>query len=221
MGFFILYIEARFELKIIATNISKSYDGLNFVFQNISFELSSGEALGILGKNGSGKTTLLKLLAGVLQPTRGKVSYFFDGKELDKNKFKDFLGFVSPYLVLFEEFLPLEFLKILCELKHIAFNEQFALTLLEEFSLINALDKEIKEFSSGMKQRLKFVSALIHKPLILLLDEPFSNLDSQGIECVTRLITDYKNDGKIVIIASNDKREIELTTKQIQLDKVQ
>lgn len=207
------------ELKIIASNLSKSYNGLDFVFKDISFQINSGEVFGILGPNGSGKSTLLKIVARILIPTEGNLSVFSNGIEIPFEKQRLIQSLVAPYLVLFEEFTPLEHISINANILGKKIDKDKATELINKFGLYNAKNKHIKEFSSGMKQRMKFVLAFLFEPNLLLLDEPFTNLDENGIQCVENFIRMFKLQGKIIVIATNDLREASHCTKTLVLGK--
>lgn len=205
---------------LFANNVSKTYNGIDYVFQNLTFEIFDGDVFGILGPNGSGKSTLLKLLAKLISPSEGKVYLKLNGTFLPESKQRTIQGFVAPYLTLFEEFKPLELLEISCDILGARFSKSLAMELIEYFDLSKALDKTVKEFSSGMKQRMKYVLALVPNPLILFLDEPFTNLDENGISRVVDYLKKFQADGNIIVIATNDKREAELCNKKIILNKL-
>lgn len=198
------------EIKIVAKSLSKSYNGVDYIFENLDFEIKNRDVFGILGRNGSGKTTLLKILAGLILPSRGSVEHILNGNKIAKGNKINHIGFVSPYLTLFEEFHPIEHLKMVSLLRGVRCSEDYCLELLEFFDLASAKGKLIREYSSGMKQRFKFIVGLIHNPSILFLDEPFTNLDENGIYKIVQIVNDFRNVGKIVVIATNDQRETNL-----------
>ncbi|ROL57916.1 ABC transporter ATP-binding protein [Bacteroidetes/Chlorobi group bacterium Naka2016] len=206
-------------IEILGKGISKSYNGIDYVFQNLSFEICNGDVFGVFGPNGSGKSTLLKIIARILLPTEGKITTVNDGNEIPFEKQRLLQGLVAPYLVLFEEFNPIEHIKISANILGKDFNAEKANELIDKFGLEDAVAKHIKEFSSGMKQRMKFILALYFEPEILLLDEPFTNLDEKGIQFVEECIKEFQSQGKIVVIATNDKREASLCNKYIRIGK--
>jgi len=207
-------------VSIIASDLGKSYNGYEFIFRNLNFEIYNGDVFGILGPNGSGKSTLLKILAKAVIPTEGTSKILVDGAEIEFERQRTIQGFVSPYLVLFEEFKPLEHFEIFAKILGIEFNITKALELLDFFNLSNAANKTIKEFSSGMKQRVKYILAFLLDPLILFLDEPFTNLDEIGISRVIEYLEHHKKAGRITVIATNDEREANLCNKSIFLKKL-
>jgi len=202
---------------LTANNITKKFERRKSLFENINFTLTNGKSIAITGKNGSGKSTLLKIIAGLLSPTSGDTQFELNEQLISSDRFNDYFGFVAPYLNLYEEFTAPEHIKLNTELKGIEFHKSRASDLLDKFSLSNSNDKYIAKFSSGMKQRLKFILALYNEPPILFLDEPFSNLDESGINIVTDVILEQKSKGGAVIIATNDEREKALCDEIISL----
>ncbi|MCX7736390.1 MAG: ABC transporter ATP-binding protein [Candidatus Kapabacteria bacterium] len=206
-------------LKLIANSLSKSFYLNKPIFSDISFKLQSTDIFGIAGENGSGKSTLLKILAGVSTPSAGTVNIFIDEKKIDNSNHFEILGFVSPYLSIYEEFTPIEHFYIASKIKGTKQNSSLEIELLKKFKLFNRKNDQIKTFSSGMKQRIKFILAFSSQPKIVFLDEPFTNLDNEGINIVRELIEQHKINNGITIIASNDDREKSLCNEIIELKK--
>jgi heme exporter protein A len=191
------------------------------IFQDISFSLSSPASLSITGKNGAGKSTLSKILAGLLSSTYGSITYSVHGKKIGNEEVKNHIGFVSPYLNLYDEFTALENLQFLSRIRAAAQqNGERIKELLAFVGLWNRRDDIVATFSSGMKQRLKYAFALLHNPAVLILDEPTSNLDAEGIEVVKQIIFEQKK-ANILIIATNNKEEADWCTQQIQVGIIQ
>ncbi len=179
-------------ISITANGISKDFNRRS-IFEDISFSLSSPESLSITGKNGSGKSTLLKILAGLLSLTNGSIAYSKDRKQIGIEDFKNHIGFVSPYLNLYDEFTAKENLQLLSRIRTTTRqNGKRIEELLTLVGLWNRRDDIIGTFSSGMKQRLKYAFALLHNPEVLILDEPISNLDAEGIELIKQIGTGTK-----------------------------
>jgi ABC-type multidrug transport system ATPase subunit len=206
------------DIQINSTKISKAFSSSKFIFENIDLNLVSGDCIAITGHNGSGKSTLLKILSGILKQTKGKVEYFESGKKINKDEFKVIYGFVAPYLNLYEEFHPVEHLKIFSKIKDIDFDTEYYKELLHRFNLFEARRKPIRDFSSGMKQRMKFIMSLQHRPSVLFLDEPTSNLDEEGIKTVNEIVQEFKKDNKLIIMATNESREKALCNKFYSLE---
>ncbi len=203
-------------MELIATNIAKEFNRRP-IFRDLSFSLEQVDSLGITGRNGAGKSTLIKILSGLLTPTNGTVEYIMDGKGVPPGDARDQIGLVSPYLQLYDEFTAMENLQ---HLSHIRSNNldigQESEALLQEFNLWNKRNDLVRTFSSGTKQRLKFVFALLHKPAVLLLDEPMTNLDTEGVKVVQQMIKKQQKSG-IVIVATNVKSEVAWCKKRIHL----
>lgn len=198
-----------------AIKINKTF-GRRLVFSDINFRLNKPGIFGIAGPNGSGKSTLVKIIAGLLSSTKGKITHKNSEKEIIPEKLHNHIGFVSPYLVLYEEFSAWENLNYLSKIRGITFDKDYAKDLLERFLLYNRRNDLVKTYSSGMKQRMKFIFALIHHPELLIFDEPTSNLDDEGKKLVYNIIND-KSKENLLIIASNDKSDLELCSEVLDL----
>jgi len=210
-------------LILIGKQLKKVFDR-RVVFKDISFEVKSGEVLSITGPNGSGKSTMSKIICGILTPTFGQVSLLpeatvqTDGKQqIARDEIHRYIGFVAPYLELYGEFTALENLRIEMRARKLSASaEKKALEILELVGLFNRRNDELKGFSSGMKQRLKYAAALIHNPQVLILDEPMSNLDDAGRAMVRSLVEKFRKD-RIVVIATNDSAEAALGNVKVEL----
>jgi len=160
-------------------SVTKNF-GRRIIFENLNFEFSKCGVYGISGPNGSGKSTLMKIISGINSPSIGKIIHSIDDEIIIPEKLHNFIGFVSPYLVLYEEFSAWENLEYFARIRDVSFNKEKIELLLNDFLLINRKDDLVKTYSSGMKQRMKFIFALMHSPELILLDEPTSNLDDEG-----------------------------------------
>lgn len=202
--------------KLVVRDLTKDFNRRS-IFRQLAFSLTVGDSLAITGKNGSGKSTLSKILAGVLSPSQGTVEYFLDGVRIQEEQMKDTVGFVSPYLNLYEEFSAVENLKILSQIRSNKKRfEERADELIRMVGLWPRRDDPVGIYSSGMKQRLKYAFALLHEPQILILDEPTSNLDEEGMELVKEVVRRQKKNG-ILIVATNDSLEAKWCKKKIAL----
>ncbi|MGY6559712.1 MAG: ABC transporter ATP-binding protein [Nitritalea sp.] len=194
--------------------LSKRYR-YEWIFRGVSLQILAGEKVVITGSNGSGKSTLLKVLSGILPQTDGHLYYRFSGKEIEVEEVYRYLSFVAPYMELPEELTVRELIHFHFQFKQLLpglqEEEVLSITYLETHG-----DKLVSELSSGMKQRLKLALALFSDVPLLLLDEPTSNLDMQGVDWYLELIARYAND-RIVIVCSNDPREYGFCTKNIAI----
>ncbi|NNG26575.1 MAG: ABC transporter ATP-binding protein [Ignavibacteriaceae bacterium] len=198
-------------------SLTKSF-GRRLIFKDINFICEENGIFGISGPNGSGKSTLVKIIAGLISPTKGKIMHKNSDKEIIPEKLHDHIGFVAPYLVLYEEFSAWENLKIFAQIRGIELDKKRVSNLLEEFLIYNRRNDLVKTYSSGMKQRLKFVFALMHLPEVLIFDEPTSNLDDEGKKVVYDIIR-IEGKERIVIIASNEKTDLEYCDEVLLLEK--
>lgn len=203
------------EIKLQAINLTRKFNR-RVIFEDINFELAQGSSTAITGRNGSGKSTLIKIIANLLSETSGKLKLTAGGKEVKKESVYRYLGFVSPYLNLYDEFSGFENLRIISDIRGMGHDNIDS--VLKRVGLYERRNDLLKIYSSGMKQRLKIAFAVLHNPEILLLDEPTSNLDTDGVSVVDDIASEYKK-GKILIIATNDAHERSLCAGEINLNK--
>ncbi len=206
------------EFKITLKNVRKNFGRL-LVFDSLNFELTLGSSLAIAGKNGSGKSTLVKIIAGLLSPSAGEVIYQIDGKKIDKLDWFKYIGFVAPYLQLYDEFTGYENLEILARIRGLKNYKSKIEEVLKRVNLYARRDDLVRGYSSGMKQRLKYACALLHEPIVLILDEPTSNLDAEGVEMVWAIAREQKKKG-ILIVATNEAEELQMCEEVINLDEL-
>jgi heme exporter protein A len=200
-------------LTLQCVGLGKAF-GRRWLFRRLSFTVPQGTGLVILGPNGSGKTTLLRLLCGLVQPTEGQVVWKCDEFELSPVKARPLLGAVLPDCETYEELTAEENLRLVANLRGVS--SESVSEWLERVGLANARNQLVREFSSGMKLRLKLAMALIHEPMALLLDEPTAMLDEQGRQLVAELVAEQKRKG-IVVIATNDERDVGYGEQQVIL----
>lgn len=204
------------KIQLRVRELKKTFNN-RLVFNKLSFELNSGDRIVITGKNGSGKSTLIKILAGVLTETSGNLEYFIDDKKIDRENYYQFVGLVSPYLVLYNEFTAFENLNLFSKIRGLKISEKEINDTLNRVGLFERRNDLVRTFSSGMKQRMKYASAILHNPLVLLLDEPTSNLDQDGKNFVDELVFNFREDG-IVVVATNETQDFKYGYKIINLD---
>ncbi|EAC2741549.1 TPA_asm: ATP-binding cassette domain-containing protein [Listeria monocytogenes] len=187
------------------------------VLTNINYSFEPGKIYGVFGKNGSGKTMLLRSLAGLIIPTSGKI--FIDDKELHHDiSFPPSMGIIIENMELLPQFDAQTNLKILSKIKNIASAEDID-NAIDRVGLSPHIDKKVKKYSLGMKQRLNIAQAIFEKPAVILLDEPTNAIDDQGIELINQLLLEEKKRGATIIIASHHKEDIEpLCDMSIRMD---
>jgi len=196
------------------TNIGKRYR-FEWIFRQVNRHFEAGKQYAILGPNGSGKSTLLQILSGHLSPSEGSIDFYFSEKKAEREDVFRQVSMAGPYMDVIEEFTLIESLR---------FHQNFKpyLAGLEAKDLIDILqfskskNKEVRFFSSGMKQRLKLVLAICSDTSLLLLDEPTTNLDAQGVAWYRHLIRQYTND-RTLIIASNIKHDYDFCEASLNI----
>jgi ABC-type multidrug transport system ATPase subunit len=187
-------------VKIILTGTGKKYN-TEWIFRDLSYSFEKDHAYAILGRNGSGKSTLLQVIAGSIHPTAGKVDYSKGGEEIPVEKIFQHLTIVAPYQELIEEFTLREMLDF-----HFYFKSSVqGITIPDIINRIGFKDpgkKTIRFYSSGMKQRVKLVLALMSDVSIVLLDEPTMNLDEAGTNWYLKLVSEMSKN-RIILVCSN------------------
>jgi len=183
----------------------------DWIFQSLNVAFEQGQHYAIIGNNGSGKSTLLQTLSGYTTLSKGTIEW----NNADSQTAYDQISIAAPYLELVEELTTIEHFKFHATFKSLV----DTLSIQEMIQLIgleNATHKQIRYFSSGMKQRLKLALAIFSTSPILLLDEPCSNLDKEGYALYKQLIQQYAMH-KLIIVGSNDPEEYTFCTQQINL----
>jgi len=182
----------------------------------VSFALEAPGVAAVTGANGSGKSTLLRLLAGLLRPTAGRALVTVAGREVPPAARRAVLGFVSPELAFYEEFSCAENLAFVAEARGLRERRTAALAALDRVGLGARAGDRVAALSSGMRQRLRLAFAVLHRPPLLLLDEPGSHLDEEGRRLVERIVEEESRAG-LVVIATNETRESGLAARRIEL----
>ncbi|NTE05299.1 ABC transporter ATP-binding protein [Agrobacterium tumefaciens] len=200
-------------MKIALNNVGRRFNK-EWIFRNLTTEFTSGNSYAILGPNGSGKSTLLSVLTGSLSPSEGEIS-FSDVKDIAIEDIYQQISLAAPYLELVETFTLTEIIDFHFKFKNFAPGIDRK-TLISILGLEKSANKEIKYFSSGMKQRTKLALACCSDSPILFLDEPTSNLDVQGEDWYRELIKNFTKD-RLTIIGSNQFREYEFCNMHIQI----
>lgn len=211
-------------MQITLTNIGKRYN-YEWIFRKVNYEFTSNNNYVILGANGSGKSTLLQVITGNIIQSEGEIIYkTFQqpgastiNKEINTDIIFKHLSFASPYLDLFEEFTLWESIEFQARFKpfykELDTSKIIALTHLEK-----AKDKQLKQFSSGMKQRVRLALAILSDTPLLLLDEPTSNLDKKAIDWYQNLINDYSQNRLIIVCSNQIEYEYPFCNKQLQIE---
>jgi len=201
-------------MEIILNNVGKRYQ-YDWIFRAINCHFKSGKRYAILGPNGSGKSTLMRILSGHLTPSKGEIEFRNNNTALAKDAVYKSISYAAPYIELIEELTLKE---------SIAFHRRFKpfiadvseKDILNLLGFENAEEKQIRNFSSGMKQRLKLVLAICSESSVILLDEPTTNLDQQGMDWYLELIKRYAGD-RLIIVASNVELDYRFCEEQLNI----
>jgi ABC-2 type transport system ATP-binding protein len=187
---------------ISVQELTKLYGDLVAV-DRLSFDVAPGEILGLVGPNGAGKTTTLRALAGILRPTSGRVVIAGADLAVDPVAAKRALAFVPDEPALFDDLTVIEHLRFTGRVYGVGDVERLAPDLLDELELTAKRDVLSPELSRGMKQKLAIACALLHRPTVLILDEPLTGLDPAGMRRMKNTILARARDGAAVILSSH------------------
>ena len=202
-------------LEIQLQEVSKRFQ-YEWIFKNLSLTIPFGTACAVTGGNGSGKSTLLKCIAGAIPVSSGKINFLNEGKSVPESEWYSMLAISAPYLELPEEFTLLELIQF-----HFKFKAPLSGITPEELIQILYLDnhshKQVSQFSSGMKQRVKLGLSIFSDVPLVLLDEPTSNLDKKGVSWYQDLIQNYQRN-RTLIVCSNDPREYEFCSLRVSTE---
>ena len=191
-------------MNIILQNIGKRFN-TEWIFRGLSYQFEAGKKYAITGPNGSGKSTLLQIISGASTHNEGKIDFLENEQNIIPEKIYSKISLAAPYLELIEEMTLREFLVFHGKMK--GWISDFNIDqIIEAIQLPKATHKQIRYFSSGMKQRVKLGQAIFSNTPVILLDEPLTNLDEEGISLYHSLINNYCKD-RMVIVSSNDKNE--------------
>jgi len=201
-------------MNITLQNIGRRFNR-DWIFRGIDYTFTSGQAYAILGPNGSGKSTLLQVLNASLGPSAGSINFSFQDKPVEPDQVFTHLSLAAPYLELIEEFTLSEMVDFHFKFKPYkqGINKKELVSLL---NLAKSEHKLIRYFSSGMKQRLKLILAFCADTPMLMLDEPTSNLDTQGVDWYLSLVQQFAQD-RLTIVCSNQEHEYGFCSHQLNI----
>ena len=201
-------------MRILLTDAGKRYNR-EWIFRHVNYEFLPGRTYAITGPNGSGKSTLLQVLSGAILTNEGKVSFFRNHNELPAEmQFRE-VSVCAPYLEVIEEMSALEFLQFHFTFKPVLMGME-PKEIIRIIQLEHAADKQIRYYSSGMKQRIKLAQAFFTETPVVLLDEPCTNLDTDGIGLYLQLINDYSLN-RTIVVSSNDVTEYSFCEKHLDM----
>lgn len=201
-------------MRISLTNLGKRFNK-EWVFRNLDYQFEAGKHYAITGPNGSGKSTLLQIISGSAVLNEGNINYIENQKSVDPEKIFRKISFAAPYLDLVEEMSLTEFFSFHQSMKG-WLTSLDSKEIINLSSLENAAHKQIRYYSSGMKQRVKLAQSIFSNVPVVLLDEPLTNLDAEGVSMYYELIEKYcKN--RLVIVSSNDSKEYSFCNEIIDI----
>lgn len=204
-------------IKIV--NLTKVYRGLKAV-DDLSLDIKQGTIFGFLGPNGAGKTTTIKMLAGVLQPTHGRIIINGMDISLQPSEVKRSVGFIPDRPFVYEKLSGQEFLGFMAglyNLDHGSSMDERISELLELFELNHWADELIESYSHGMKQRLIMCAALLHRPKVIIVDEPMVGLDPKGARLVKDIFRRQAEKGTTIFMSTHSLEVAEEVCKKIAI----
>jgi len=197
-------------------NIDKRYGGL-LALRGVSLSIAAGECVVFAGRNGSGKTTLLRIAARLVRPSRGELSFTGAPSVEEDNPIRP--GFVAHATMVYDELTAEENLLLFARLLGTAQPENRVEALLQEVGLSDRRASRVRTFSRGMRQRVAIARALLHEPAVLLLDEPATGLDPQGVAWLAEAIRRLRDSGRTILMSLHGESEISsLGTRALRLD---
>lgn len=201
-------------MTISLSDAGKRYNR-DWIFRHFNYQFEEGKSYAITGPNGSGKSTLLQVLAGLMIVNEGKCEWKSQEKIVAPEKVYRSVSLAAPYLELIEEMTLTEFLDFHKGFKSFLPGLTIS-SIAETVGLSKAVNKQIRYYSSGMKQRLKLAQCILSDTSMILLDEPCTNLDAEGIALYHRMITEFGKN-RMIIVSSNDEVEYRFCEKRINV----
>jgi len=196
--------------------IEKRYGGL-YALRRVTLEIAAGECVALAGRNGSGKTTLLRIAASLVRPSAGSVSFLNESTAGNGGVIRT--GFVAHATMVYDELTAEENLLLFARLQRIADAVARVDLLLQEVGLSERRDSLVRTFSRGMRQRVALARALLNEPAVLLLDEPATGLDPQGVSWLAGTLRRMRDEGRTIVMSLHGESEISaLATRAVRLE---
>lgn len=201
-------------MKITLNNAGKRFNR-EWIFRQLTYQFVSEKSYAITGHNGSGKSTLLQALSSALMLNEGSIEFENNDQLIIPENIHQYISIAAPYFEVVEEMTAKEFLLFHSKFKNFI-NNFLAEDILNKVELADSSNKQIRFFSSGMKQRLKLAQAIFSDVPVILLDEPCTNLDAKGFDLYYNLINSFcKN--RLLIISSNDINEYNFCDEKLNI----
>jgi ABC-type multidrug transport system ATPase subunit len=201
-------------IKIKLDDIGKRF-GTNWIFRNVDVTIDRGKRVAITGKNGSGKSTLLQIIAGYIRASEGNLTLENELIIKPEHYYKN-LSWAAPYIDLIEDLTAAEFLRFYSQHKPFI-NDANQNDVLSFCNLNDSADLLLKAFSSGMKQRIKLACAFFARTPLILLDEPLSNIDEDGVRLYIKFIENFSNNRTMIICSNESDKEIFCCSEKIDI----
>jgi ABC-type multidrug transport system ATPase subunit len=201
-------------INIDLQNVGKQFN-TEWIFSGISIEISSDKPTAILGSNGSGKSTLLQVILSAITPTTGSITYLKDNLKINSDDAFRLMSISAPYIELIEEFTLIEMILFHSKLKPLLASPD---EIIQICKLEKSTYKLIRNFSSGMKQRVKLALAILSEAPVILLDEPTSNLDQVGITWYNQIVSKYLLNRTIIVSSNSIEHEYSFCKQIINLE---
>ena len=196
--------------------IEKRYGGL-YALRRVTLDIASGECIALTGRNGSGKTTLLRIAARLVRPSAGTVRFLNEGAAADSRAFST--AFVAHATMVYDELTAEENLLLFARLQGIVDLASRIVMLLREVGLIERRNSLVRNFSRGMRQRVAIARALLNEPAVLLLDEPATGLDPQGVSWLAATLRRMREEGRTIVMSLHGESEISaIATRAVRLE---
>ena len=205
-------------MDLIIKNIFKSFDDFSAI-KDLTLSIKKGQMVGFVGKNGAGKTTIFRMIMGLINPTSGTITY---GKDENNVEFYDRVGYLPEERGLHSKYSVEKELRYLACLKGMSsteYNKEIDFWL-NEFQMTNLRKNKIDSLSKGNQQKIQLISSIIHRPELLILDEPFSGLDPIGVNLLKNVVQDLNSKGTTIIFSSHRMEHVEeLCSEVYMIDK--
>ncbi|HOY49577.1 MAG TPA: ATP-binding cassette domain-containing protein [Flavobacteriales bacterium] len=203
-------------MEITLNEVGKRYN-FNWIFNGLSWHIASGDRCVFLGANGSGKSTLLQIVAGSILSSAGKIQWRINEQEIEPEHVYQYVSIAAPYLELIEEFTLTELIHFHFSVKK-SINNLSESEILQKSGLTHAADRRISYFSSGMKQRVRLILAILSDTPLLLLDEPLSNLDSRASEWYRALLEEFGGSRTILVSSNHQEPEYFFCNRRLLIE---
>lgn len=204
---------------LTVSDVQKKF-GLRSILKSVSLQINPADCIVLEGINGAGKSTLLRILAGTLKPDYFSEITLYANQSYNSIEYRRHIGLIGHQPLFYGDLSSMDNLMFLCKLYNMPINEKRIFTELTRFGLETRSEDPVRTYSRGMKQRLGLCGICLLDPLLLLMDEPFTGLDSKSQEILTEMISEMKKRKKGILITTHDRRQVDkLATAFIRLEK--